>query len=294
MSFTVWLIRTLFNHGDKKRDKGLVTPEDVTRYDDIQYSLDSTWNLLDLYKPKDKEDLLPVIISIHGGGWVYGTKETYQFYAMELARKGFAVINFSYRLAPEFPYPSQLEDTNSVVKWVFKYAKEYHLDIDHIYLVGDSAGAQLTAMYCNLYINKEYATNFHLNLQKEFKPKAIALNCGVYYVSDAVKKNHLGFRKTIEQYLGKDNFMNKVRLQDIMPFMTEDFPPTFLMTANKDFLKNQAPFMEERLRELNIPYEYKCYGDDDTKLKHVFHLNIKTASAAICNQDELLFFHQFE
>ena len=86
-------IRYDFGKGDRKRDAGLKTPEDVKRFDDISYGPDRKYQLLDVYRLKDAEGKLPVIVSVHGGGWVYGTKETYQFYCMSLAQRGFAVVN---------------------------------------------------------------------------------------------------------------------------------------------------------------------------------------------------------
>ena len=117
MSAVSDFVRKSFKEGDDIRDAGLTTPEDVVRYDDILYGTDPKWQVLDLYRPKNKEgEKLPVIVSIHGGGWVYGDKERYQYYCMSLAERGFAVVNFTYRLAPEFKYPAPLEDTN-LITW---------------------------------------------------------------------------------------------------------------------------------------------------------------------------------
>lgn len=89
-------VRTNFKAGDDIRDAGLATPEDIIRYDDIVYGVDPKWQSLDVYRPKAAEgQKLPVIVSVHGGGWVYGDKERYQFYCMSLAQRGFAVVNFS-------------------------------------------------------------------------------------------------------------------------------------------------------------------------------------------------------
>ena len=108
------IVRRQFKEGDDIRDAGLTTPEDVIRYDDIAYGKDSEMQVLDVYRPKDAEGrILPVIVSVHGGGWVYGDKERYQYYCMSLAQRGFAVVNFSYRLAPEHQFPAPVEDTNS-------------------------------------------------------------------------------------------------------------------------------------------------------------------------------------
>ena len=108
-SFGLYM-RKKFNDGDEIRDKGLETPSGITRFDDITYGPESTCNRLDVYRPTNAGGKLPVIISFHGGGWVYGDKERYQYYCMNIALRGFAVVNFTYRLAPEYHHPAGLED----------------------------------------------------------------------------------------------------------------------------------------------------------------------------------------
>ena len=94
-------IRLQFEIQEQERDKGLTMPEDIRIWKDIRYGDDEV-QILDIYKPlmneEDGEKKLPVIVNVHGGGWVYGKKEGYQFYCMELAGKGFTVIrNLSFR-----------------------------------------------------------------------------------------------------------------------------------------------------------------------------------------------------
>lgn len=85
-------IRKQFKEGDDIRDAGLKEPEGVKCYRDIVYGKNEKWQSLDVYRPKEAEDVpLPVIVSVHGGGWVYGDKERYRFYCMSLAQRGFAV-----------------------------------------------------------------------------------------------------------------------------------------------------------------------------------------------------------
>ena len=64
---------------DTERDRGLVTPPDIVRADDLCYGPDPVWNRLDVYRPAAAAGPLPVIVSFHGGAWVYGSKEIYQF-----------------------------------------------------------------------------------------------------------------------------------------------------------------------------------------------------------------------
>ena len=61
---------------DEKRNAGLTTPAGIRRVDDVFYGPDETRNFLDVYRPKDAPGKLPVIVSVHGGGWVYGDTRT--------------------------------------------------------------------------------------------------------------------------------------------------------------------------------------------------------------------------
>ena len=77
MSETSDRVRALFKQGDDIRDAGLTTPPEVERFDDIVYGSDPVWQSLDVYRPRAARtdgalDPLPVIVSCHGGGWVYG------------------------------------------------------------------------------------------------------------------------------------------------------------------------------------------------------------------------------
>ena len=122
-------IRKEWRQNDLNRDKGLKTPDEIKRYDNISYGSHPEWNLLDVYRPKKmKNESLPVIMIIHGGAWVYGDKERYQFYCMRLAQRGFAVVNFSYRLAPEKKFPTSMFDTEKVFQFVADNADKYGFD----------------------------------------------------------------------------------------------------------------------------------------------------------------------
>lgn len=188
------IIRAEFAEGDNKRDAGLKTPENIVRYDDIIYGTESKWQKLDVYRQKDATGKLPVIVSVHGGGWVYGDKERYQFYCMDLAERGFAVVNFSYRLAPEYKFPASLEDTNSVFTWVLENAETYRLDTEKLFAVGDSAGAHILSLYLDICTNPDYAGNYKFHTPEAPQIRAVALNCGP--VSHGRGKSGRAYRKT--------------------------------------------------------------------------------------------------
>lgn len=293
MSETSDMIRKSFKEGDDKRDAGLKTPDDIKRYDNIVYGRDSVWQVLDVYRPKALEGKkLPVIVSVHGGAWVYGDKERYQYYCMDLAKRGFAVVNFTYRLAPEFKYPAPLEDTNLVFAWILAHTKEYGFDIEHVFAVGDSAGGNCLGLYAAICTNATYAKKYAFAVPEGLVLEAIALNCGVYRISLENEEDEQ-HRKLMQDYLPGQGSREEMELLDVAAHVTKDYPPTFLMTAVDDFLKAQVSIMTDKLMECEVPFVCRLYGDAKNRLAHVFHVNIRTEDAKLCNDEECDFFYRF-
>lgn len=290
MSETSDMVRRTFQEGDDVRDAGLTTPEEIQRFDDIVYGSDRKWQVLDVYRPKaarGKE--LPVIVSVHGGAWVYGDKERYQFYCMDLAKRGFAVVNFTYRLAPEYQFPAPLEDTNLVFSWVLSHREEYGFDTRHIFGVGDSAGAHLLGLYTCICTNPEYAGKYEFTVPRGFVPAAVALNCGKYRMAlDEPSQEQT--KKLMEDFLPEKGSAREQSFITVTNHVTENYPPVFLMTATGDFLKDQAPDMARKLADCDVPFVYRLYGDRGNRLPHVFHCDMRSADAKYCNDEECAFF----
>ena len=290
MSLLSIYIRYDFGKGDRKRDAGLKTPEDVRRFDNISYGRDKKYQLLDVYRPKDVEGKLPVIVSVHGGGWVYGTKETYQFYCMSLAQRGFAVVNYSYRLAPEHRYPAQIEDTNAVIKWIIGNGDAYGFDTDNVFAVGDSAGGHLLSVYAAMLNDEAYAKHYGIDTPEGFRFNAIALNCGLYR-QEYTRKGTAA--RLLNDLLPKGWTREDLDMLNSTDKIRQGYPPTYVMSANGDFLRGQVDLIVPELEKNGIPHVVKIYGDEKNTLGHVFHVNMKLKDAALCNDEECAFFRSY-
>lgn len=96
------------------------------------------------YKPKECYDNMPVIIYVHGGGFMTGTHLQFENQCKLMAEKCHALVVFpEYRLAPENPFPSGLNDVCGVLDWAYENANELNIDKNKIVMVGDSAGASI-------------------------------------------------------------------------------------------------------------------------------------------------------
>jgi acetyl esterase/lipase len=102
-------------------------------------------NVLDLYLPEAGRAPRPLVICIHGGGWAAGDKKIYGWLAEGLAREGFAAVSITYRFAPDWRAPAQMDDAQRAVRWLRRNAAEYGLDPQRFGAVGSSAGGHLAA-----------------------------------------------------------------------------------------------------------------------------------------------------
>lgn len=127
----------------KKKMKPL--PPGVKIIKDIEYKNVNGISLsLDLYLPRDQTKKAPVIMWVHGGGWLNGSKERVK--SLFLVEKGFAIASINYRLTTQAIWPAQIDDCRSAVRFLRKNANSYNLDGENICAWGASAGGHLVAV----------------------------------------------------------------------------------------------------------------------------------------------------
>lgn len=155
------LILTLSHSGHSQNlvqpdiPKSTVLLEKTAVSEDIVYKINKAGDpvLLDIFIPKTNKNLkLPVVIYVHGGGWVEGDKmirsDTYiEDMILKLTEKQYAVISINYTLVNEnLHFPLPIEDTKDAVRWVRKNSDKYNFDPGNIGFFGTSAGAHLSML----------------------------------------------------------------------------------------------------------------------------------------------------
>ena len=292
-------LRQVLAENDARRDAELSWPEDIKVMKDIPYGPDPHWNLLDICFPESQHmKLSPVIVSIHGGGWVYGDKELYSYYCAEMAKYGFAVINFNYRLGPEAPYPAAMEDIITLFDWLKVNAYEYGLDIKNVFALGDSAGAQLLSQYialCQAPAMRQLPTLKRI-AKDALVPRAVALNCGCYNMVPGLlaRERQLESKSYIPEVT--DEIIESLGIYE---YLTTNFPPAFIMTGLHDFLRDEAQPLFEALSSLGCTAILKDYGTladpvpGEMEYGHVFHLQLRRPEAQQVHRDEAMFFKMY-
>lgn len=128
-----------------------VAQEEIRVINDIPYVIDGhNTQILDIYLPSNPDSLVPIILMVHGGGFIAGDKSEMQGASEHYASLGYAIISPNYRLAPEFTYPSAHADVFCALAWTLTHAEDYNLDPSRLFLMGESAGANTIALLATI------------------------------------------------------------------------------------------------------------------------------------------------
>ncbi len=266
----------------------------------------SKWHLCDVYRPENVTGPLPVIFYFHGGGFFSLSKDTHWLMGLILARRGYLVLNFSYRLAPENPYPAALEDACAAYAWGVESAERWGGDVSRLGLAGESAGANLvaalTAAAC-LDRPEPFCAKVR---ETGVLPKAVVPACGIFDVSGAGSlaegQSHFNKMRIMEvpEYLlggakplpeGGLDLADPLVVLENQPTLHEDLPDCFLPIGGHDPLIPDSERLLSAWRGLGGNAEMKTYGKEG----HAFHALVWRPLARECWQDTLRFLgHRLE
>ena len=255
--------------GDAKKHESQ-TPPDTESAKDIPYIDDGNiYHKLDVFYPKGlaPDEKLPVIIDIHGGGWMYGSKDLNEYYCRALADRGFVVFSISYRLVPDVTVKEQLQDVMQALNWISENKSTYPCTED-IMLTGDSAGGMLASYSAVLLQSPEMREVFG-TVSADLDISALLLTSPVPFMKEGAISVYTklcwgeDYKKT-DTY----NYMNLDEIIDYAP----NFPPTYLITSSGDSLAHsQALKTAELLESKGIKTELKDYEKYNGKsLQHVY------------------------
>lgn len=213
-------------------------------------SIDANGISARLYRPRlDIE--LGLLVYFHGGGWVIGDLETHDDVCRAIAnRSGHAVLSVDYRLAPEFPFPTPLDDCISATRWAFEHAHDLGCDPDRIALGGDSAGG-------NLAIVVALESNVPLRLLVLIYPATDATQ--THQSQDENANGPILTKATVKWFLGHYLAIGAKQSDPrVSPHFAPDellasMPPTLVITAEFDPLRDEGEAFASRLSLLGVP-----------------------------------------
>lgn len=233
---------------------------DIKSVKDISYVDDnSIEQKLDVHYLSNQK-LKPILIDIHGGGFISGYKEMNSLFANYLAQRGFVVFNLNYRLAyPTINVFDQIEDISNAVKWIVSNAGKFEANIDEMYIAGHSAGGVLAVAESLLCHDKQMRDDFDID-ERDYKYSGIILDCGVMHF----------YRKNIA-YWGMRNmiFPKGYRKMDQYQYLVFEnnrqlstLPKTVLLTNEKDNLRDMTHYFKRVLDGHQVDHKLFDVGTD--------------------------------
>jgi len=140
----------------------------VKTFKDLEYARHGDRSMkLDLYVPEKGEGPFPLVVWIHGGGWIGGDKNDCPPLNLGFCQKGYAAASLSYRFSPVAPFPAQLEDVKAAIRWLRASSGEYNLAPDHIGVWGASAGGHLVCLLGVTGTTKQFDVGENLDQSSE-------------------------------------------------------------------------------------------------------------------------------
>lgn len=258
---------------DKKRMATQTPPENVVKVKDVEYLDDGNpYHKFDVFYPEGTipKEGLPVIIDIHGGGWMYASKDLNEYYCMELANKGYCVFSISYRLVPDVTVYEQIKDCTDALAYINSNMKNYPANKKTVMLTGDSAGGQL-ALYSTILNNNPDAREIFGTVDTKLNIKCLLLTSPVTYA-----KSGGWFSIYTKKMWGKDyktkTAYNYMDLDEIME-LANNMPPTYFITSSGDTLAHdQTVNAYNYFADKGYECEIEDFTDlkDGKKLPHVF------------------------
>ena len=224
-----------------------------------------------VYDP-ELDDPRPILVYLHGGGWVLGNLEARDDFCRAWANEtGHVVVNVDYRLAPENPFPAGLEDARAAVRWAHSHAGAIGGDADRLVVGGDSAGGNLAA-----------ATAL---LTRDRGGPEIAHQLLVYPVTDygfdtashrAFADGYFLTRENMEWYW--DHYLSH-DLHGANPYVSPlrapslgALPPATVLTCGFDPLRDEGAAYAERLSDAGVPVTHLEYESMIHGFLTFFHL----------------------
>ena len=205
----------------------------------------------------------PVLVYLHGGGWVCGSPTTHRKLGHRFAEAGYLTISVDYRLAPEHPFPAPFEDCEHAVRWAAREAERFGGDASRLAIGGDSAGGNLSAAVAAALRDDPDAPDIRaaLLLYGVFDFAAMDAPAeGIEASPELVEAGMKLVEMMVGAYLGAERDERLVGDPRVSPIHAAGkLPPTHVMVGSADTLAGQATALVEALDRAGVVHEHVVY-----------------------------------
>ncbi|PEJ57132.1 MULTISPECIES: alpha/beta hydrolase [unclassified Bacillus (in: firmicutes)] len=200
----------------------------------------------------------PIFIYYHGGGWVLGDIDTTDASCRLIAnRTGSIVVSVNYRLAPEYKFPTAVEDAYTALKWFYEKGTSFNGDVSKLIVGGDSVGGNLATVVTMIARDRKGP---NITAQVLIYPPT-----NLEFNTESHQKFAKGFGLDREQliwfrnhYLKNEEDSSNEYASPLTASDLSGLPQALIITAENDVLRDEGMAYARRLREFDVHVEYAC------------------------------------
>ncbi len=212
---------------------------------------------IQLYYPSLNPNL-PVILFIHGGGWIYGNFPTYDFMCRRIASKSNSlVIAINYRLAPQYKYPIALEDCYDALTWIGENAINLNANPQNLIVMGDSAGGNLAASLCLMLRDRKQDLIYKQILIYPVLDATLSQPSMQYSDAPVLTKESMQFY--VKCYSRSDRDILEPYFSPLLTPDLSNLPPALIIAAEYDVLHDENLIYAQRLQTANNQVKFIDY-----------------------------------
>jgi acetyl esterase len=282
----------------------------VTVEKDVPYATEhGADQTLDIYRPASRKGPWPVVFYVHGGGFHLLSKDTHWLMGLMFARFGYLVVNISYRLAPQHPYPAALEDVCLAYRWLADNIEQLGGDRHRVAVAGESAGGNLVTSLALMLAERRAEPFAQAVYDTGLHARAVMPFCAILEVSRPAR---FAERRKIPRWV--DGMMHDIaasylrghelgpgseaalELADPLRVIESEaanvsgrfarrLPSFFAPVGTRDPLLDDTRRLARALDELGVPVEARYYPGGI----HAFHAFVWDPVARRCWRDALAF-----
>lgn len=265
----------------RKPPADMVRPDGVRIRTNVRYGRRYPNSFLDIWSvTANGDERRPTVIYMHGGGFFMGSKDWGDPFAAGgeqgaldepieiMAKRGFNVVNLDYALSPAYRYPVPVRQLNEAIGYLRANSDRLGLDMTRLFVMGGSAGAQISAQYGVLLSDPAYAAEVGI------RPAIAASDVkGLVLFSPPLKVSGFGWRMNAMMwaYLDTKDLDNsrQARQVDVLAHLNARYPPTYITDGNQpDTFPEHAKAMDRILEAKGVDHVFNFYPASLARLDH--------------------------